>query len=264
LAIPGKRLVPRSSCIILVGLTAAAPIRAEDFTLSDVWSDTKLYFTSPLRWDSTDWVLFGGTLAAVAGAHELDGRVRDHFAGKSPVLDGKDRHSTRDAVPAAALVAGTWALGWMLDESSGRIEAYRMLEAGALSSITTEIFKYGAGRSRPNETLRVDDWRKGGSSFPSLHVSAAFAIGTVFAESGGDEYRWVRRVVGYGMASGTVYARLHGNAHWLSDVVAGAAIGVSTGAFTLNRRYSRVSPVAINVMPTEVGGLSLQFTYTPH
>jgi membrane-associated phospholipid phosphatase len=262
LAPPAKLLAVRSTCIIL-GLAAAAPTRAEDFTLTDVWSDTKLYFTSPLRWDSTDWVLFGGTLAAVAAAHEFDGKVRDHFAGKSPVLDGKDRHSTRDAVPAAALVAGTWALGWMLDERSGRIEAYRMLEAGALSSITTEIVKYGAGRARPNETLRVDDWGAGGGSFPSLHVSAAFAIGTVFAESGSDDYRWVRRFIGFGMASGTAYARLHGNAHWLSDVVAGAAIGVYTGAFTLNRRYFRNSPVAINVAPMEAGGLSLQFTYTP-
>jgi membrane-associated phospholipid phosphatase len=263
LTTPGKQLVTRSSCIFLVGLTAAAPIRAEDFTLSSVWSDTKLYFTSPLRWDSTDWVVFGGTVAAVAAAHQFDGRVRDHFAGKSPVLDHKDKNSTRDALPAAALVAGTWAMGWLLDEPGGRVEAYRMLEAGALSSITTEIFKYGAGRARPNETLRVDDWRKGGSSFPSLHASAAFAIGTVFAESGGDEYRWVRRVIGLGVASGTAYARLHGNVHWLSDVVAGAAIGVSTGVFTVSRRYSRVSPVAINVVPTEVGGVSLQFTYTP-
>jgi membrane-associated phospholipid phosphatase len=110
----------------------------------------------------------------------------------------------------------------------------------------------------------VDDWRKGGSSFPSLHASAAFAIGTVFAESGGDDYRWVRRIVGFGVASGTAYARLHGNAHWLSDVVAGAAVGVYTGAFTLNRRYSRNSAVAINVRPMDTGGLSLQFTYTPH
>lgn len=263
MTIPRKLPITHTACVMLVGLTAAAPIHAEDFTLSDVWSDTKLYFTSPLRWDGNDWMLFGGTLAAVAAAHELDGRARDHFAGKTPVLDGKDRHSTRDAAPAAALVAGTWALGWVLDESSGRIEAYRMLEAGALSSITTEVFKYAAGRARPNETLRVDDWHKGGASFPSLHVSAAFAIGTVFAESGGDDYRWVRRVVGFGMASGIAYARLHGNAHWLSDVVAGTAIGVSTGAFTLNRRSHRNVPLAINVAPMDAGGLSLQFTYTP-
>jgi len=263
LAIPGKLLASRSSCIILVGLAAAAPVRAEDFTLSDAWSDTKLYFTSPLRWNSTDWMLFGGTLAAVGAAHQFDGSVRDHFAGKTPALTRKDKNSTRDAAPAAAMVAGTWVLGWVLDSPAGRVEAYRMLEAGALSSITTEIVKYGAGRARPNETLRVDDWRKGGSSFPSLHVSAGFAIGTVFAESGGDDYRWFRRVVGYGMGAGIAYARLHGNVHWLSDVVAGTAIGVYTGAFTLNRRNLKASPVAINVVPMDAGGLSLQFTYTP-
>ena len=263
MTLPGKHVAAPSSCLILAGLAAAGPIRAEDFTLPGAWSDTKLYFTAPLRWDSTDWMLFGGTLAAVAAAHQFDGTVRDHFAGKAAVLDGKDRNSTRDALPAAALVAGTWVAGWMLDDSSGRDEAYRMLEAGAFSSVTAEIFKYGAGRSRPNETWRVDDWRKGGSSFPSLHASAAFAIGTVFAESGADDYRWVRRFIGFGVASYTAYERLHGNAHWLSDVVAGAAIGVSTGMFTLNRHYSRNSAVAINVAPTEVGGLSLQVTYTP-
>lgn len=264
MATPGKRLVSRSTCIILVGLVAAPPLHAEDFTVSDIWSDTKLYFTSPLRWDGSDWVLFGGTVAAVAAAHQFDRRVRDHFAGPSPVLNRQDKNSTRDAAPAVALVAGTWLAGWMLDERSGRIEAYRMLEAAALSGITTEALKYGAGRLRPNETLRVDDWRKSGSSFPSLHVSAAFAIGTVFAESGGDEYRWVRRVVGFGTASGIAYLRLKGNVHWLSDVVAGSAIGVYTGVFTLNRRSSRTSPVAINLAPTDVGGLSLQLTYTPH
>jgi len=263
LPLPRKLSIAPTVSVILVGLAAAAPIHAEDFTLGDVWSDTKLYFTSPLRWDGTDWMLFGGTLAAVAAAHEFDDNVRNHFAGKTPVLDGKDRNSTRDAAPAAALVAGTWAMGWILDSSSGRVEAYRMLEAGALSSITTEVFKYAAGRARPNETLRVDDWRQGGSSFPSLHVSAAFAIGTVFAESGGDDYRWTRRVIGFGMASAIAYARLHGNVHWLSDVVAGTAIGVSTGAFTLNRRYHRRTPLAINVAPMDAGGLSLQFTYTP-
>ena len=264
MAITGKRLASRSTCIILVGLAAAPPLHAEDFTVSDIWSDTKLYFTSPLRWDGTDWTLFGGTVAAVAAAHQFDARVRDHFAGKTPLLNGKDKNSTRDAAPAAALVAGTWAAGWLLDEQSGRIEAYRMLEAGALSSITAEALKYGAGRARPNETLRVDDWRKGGSSFPSLHASAAFAIGTVFAESGSDDYRWLRRVIGFGVASGTAYARLHDNAHWLSDVVAGAAVGAYTGVFTLNRRYSRNSQVAINLVPMDAGGLSVQLTYTPH
>jgi membrane-associated phospholipid phosphatase len=195
-------------------------------------------------------------------AHQLDGTVRNHFAGKSPVLNGQDKNSTRDAIPAAALVAGTFLAGWAVDSQPGRIEAYRMLEAAALGGVTTEVFKFAAGRSRPNETLHVNDWRKGGSSFPSLHATAAFAIGTVFAESGPDDYRWVRRVVGYGVAAGTAYIRLHDNEHWLSDVVAGTAIGVYSGAFTLNRSGSQHN-LSFNVAPTDTGGVSVQLTYTP-
>ena len=257
------RVVGRCVFFVALGLIGGPGARAEDFTLSDAWSDTTLYFTSPLRWDRPAWERFGATVAAVAVAHEFDGKVRDHFAGKSPSLDGKDKNSTRDAVPAAAIVAGTLVAGWALDEKAGRIEGYRMLEAAALGAATTEVLKFAAGRSRPDETLRVDDWRSGGNSFPSLHVTAAFAIGTVFAESGPDDYRWLRRAVGYGMASATAYARLHGNQHWLSDVVAGSAIGVYAGAFTLNRRLAQHHALTFNVTPTDAGGVALQLTYTP-
>jgi membrane-associated phospholipid phosphatase len=239
------------------------PCKAEDFSLPGAWQDTKLYFTAPIRWDSQDWLIFGGTVAAVAASHELDAKVRDHFAGKSPVLDGKDKHSTRDAIPAAALVAGTFGLALAANSPDGRNEAYRMLEAAALSGVTAEALKFAAGRSRPNETLRVDDWRSGGGSFPSLHATAAWAIGTVFAESGSDDYRWTRRILGYGVASFTAYERLHGNAHWFSDVVAGSAVGLYTGVFVMKRQFFRDSPVAVNLAPTEVGGISIQLTYTP-
>jgi membrane-associated phospholipid phosphatase len=241
----------------------APPCKAEDFSLPGAWQDTKLYFTAPLRWDGEDWLIFGGTLAAVAASHGLDTQVRNHFAGKSPVLDGKDPHSTRDAIPAAALVGGTFGLAVLANSVDGRNEAYRMLEAAALSGVTAEALKYAAGRSRPNETLHLNDWRSGGSSFPSLHATAAWAIGTVFAESGSDDFRWTRRILGYGVASLTAYERLHGNVHWFSDVVAGSALGLYTGAFVMKRQFLRTDNVAINVAPTEVGGLSIQVTYTP-
>jgi len=247
----------------LLFVCCTVPCRAEDFSLPGAWQDTKLYFTAPLRWDGEDWLIFGGTLAAIAASHGLDTPVRNHFAGKSPVLDGKDPHSTRDALPAAALVGGTFALALAVDSPDGRNEAYRMLEAAALSGITAEGLKYAAGRARPNETLHVNDWRSGGSSFPSIHATAAWAIGTVFAESGSDDFRWTRRILGYGVASFTAYERLHGNQHWFSDVVAGSALGLFTGAFVMKRQFLRTDAVAINLAPTEVGGLSIQVTYTP-
>jgi hypothetical protein len=51
---------------------------------------------------------FGGTLAAIGAAHAFDGDFRDHFAWSHPVLNGQDPNSTRDAIPTAALFAGTW------------------------------------------------------------------------------------------------------------------------------------------------------------
>ncbi len=233
--------------------------RAESVTPADLWTDTKLYFTAPLRWDTADWLFFGGAVAAVGAAHQFDGNVRQHYTTRTQPLDGKDTHSIRDAAPAAALILGTWAFASLIDDQAGRVEAYTMTEAAALSTVSSMAFKYAAGRLRPNQTTRADEWRSGGSSFPSLHTSAAFAIGTVLAESGSDEYRWVRRLLGYGIAGGTAYIRVHDNQHWLSDTVAGAAVGFATARFTLNRREARSHQWDVSVEPTPDGGLSLGF-----
>ena len=104
------------------------------------------------------------------------------------------------------------------------------------STATSEVLTLAAGRERPDATTSPNMWRHGGDSFPSVHVSAAFAIGTVFAESGNDEYRWIRRIIGYGIATGTAYVRVHENVHWLSDTVAGSALGIATARFVLNRQ----------------------------
>ncbi len=136
-----------------------------------------------------------------------------------------------------------------------------MIEASIFSAVTSEGLKYVAGRERPNETLEQNDWRMSGSSFPSLHSDLAFAVGTVFAESGEDDYRWFRRLIGYGMASATVYLRVDHNAHWFSDTVAGAAIGMASAHFSMNRRLERVSGnarhVDLSVAPIAGRGLRL-------
>jgi hypothetical protein len=247
----------------ITGLLALAPARADGLGPADFFHDAGLYFTAPLRWDDEDWLYFGGTVAAIGAAHALDGSVRNRFAGKNPVLDGEDPHSTRDALPAAALFAGTWLLSTATGNQFGKGESYAMIEAGIFSSITAEGLKFAAERARPNETLNANDWRSGGSSFPSLHSSAAFAIGTVFAESGDDEYRWLRRFIGYGTAAATGYLRLHDNAHWLSDVVAGAAVGIASAHFSMNRRLERVQHLeglALSVAPIPGGGLELNLS----
>jgi len=259
---PKSILLP---CLALGCVISSVSSAAEPFSVSTVWEDAKLYVTAPVRWDDKDWMYFGGTLLVIGASHAFDGKVRDHFAkGSNAVLNGKDPNSVRDAIPAAALVAGTFAYAILIGDSAGRTETYTMLEAAAFSSVTAEALKFAAGRERPNESTLVNRWRAGGSSFPSVHVSAAFAIGTVLAESGNDEYRWIRRILGYGVATATMYARLHDNVHWLSDTVAGAAIGISTAHFTMNRREQRAHSGEWSIAPTEHGGAMLSYTVPLH
>ena len=244
----------------------ARPAKADGIEPADFIHDAGLYFTAPLRWDSTDWMYFGGTLAAVAAAHSLDGTVRNALAGSHPVLNGQDPHSTDDYLPAAGLLGGTLLVAELAGDSYGKGEVATMLEASIFSTVTAEGLKYAAGRERPNETVDPNDWRVSGSSFPSLHSDLAFAIGTVFAESGDDDYRWFRRFIGYGIGTATVYLRLHDNAHWFSDTVAGAAIGVASAHFSINRRLERANDPSkslnISVVPLAGGGLKLAFSLT--
>jgi membrane-associated phospholipid phosphatase len=209
---------------------------ADAFSLGDLLNDTKLYYTAPLRWDAGDWLYFGAALTAIGAAHEFDSRVRTHFVNPNDPLNGADKNSLRDAAPALALIFGTGLYALAIDDREGYRETWSLLEAGVFSATTSEVLTLVAGRERPDATTSPNMWRQGGDSFPSVHVSAAFAIGTVFAESGNDEYRWIRRILGYGVAVGTSYARVHENVHWLSDNVAGSALGIATARFVLHRQ----------------------------
>ena len=256
--------IPAIAGSLLVCFAPAAPCFAAAETVRDVLDDTVQYFTAPLHWDEGNWLQFGVSVAAIAAAHQYDENLRNHFALTPPApLDGKDPHSTRDAFPMGAMVVGTWAFAALLHDRDGYEEGTTMLESGALTALSTSIFKFAAGRRRPNETTRVDDWRHSGSSFPSMHVSTAFAVGTVLAESGNDEYRWARRGLGYGLACATAYLRVHDNAHWLSDTVAGAALGIATAQFAMNRRDDRRRKFSLNVIPAD-GGAMLFISAQPY
>jgi membrane-associated phospholipid phosphatase len=236
-------------------LLCVPPAWADESTgIRGALEDVELYYTAPIRWDATDWFAFAGTLAAVTAAHSFDARVRSHFASGGDALNGgKDTNSLRDIAPTAAIIGGTFIGAAFFDDHDGYRETWAMVESGILSSATAEVFGLAAGRERPDATTSPNQWGKGSDSFPSLHATAAFAVGTVFAESGNDDYRWLRRVLGYGIAAGTAYIRIRDNDHWLSDTVAGSALGIATARFVLNRRNTTDHSGAFQIEPTPHG-----------
>lgn len=223
--------------------------------------DAEAYFTAPLRWNARDWEYFGGALGAVAVAHHYDTQVRTHFdAGYASRLGPKNSGSLSDALPGAALFLGTWGYATLIGSHAGHVEAWNMLESGGLSFISAYALKYMFRRERPDATTSPNHWFGGGDSFPSEHVTAAFAVGTVLAESGNPEFRWVRRTIGYGVGIFTAYQRMKHNAHWLSDTVAGAALGMATAHFVMDRSNARQGASSeLSVVPVP-GGVMLAYS----
>lgn len=236
--------------------TASPPPAAK----SGLGADIKAYITAPLHWRGGQWAKLGGALAAISAAYQYDNRARAHFVpSTSTGLDTNNRNDLHDALPAAVAFGGTWLAAHLTDDDDGREEAASMFESAALSSVAGYVLKQAAGRSRPDVTTDRSAWRSGGDAFPSLHVTAAFAIGTVLAESGNDRYRWIRRVLGYGIGAGTAYERLRHNAHWFSDTVAGAALGLATARFVMKRHDRSAVRTAAMLVPLHDG---MMFTYT--
>ncbi|HEV2460723.1 MAG TPA: phosphatase PAP2 family protein [Ktedonobacterales bacterium] len=224
--------------------------------------DAKAYFTAPIHWNTRDWEFFGGALATIAVAHHYDTQARTHFdQGYPSPLGPKESGQLTDVLPSAALFLGTWGYAHLIDNHTGETEAGNMFESAGLSLVSAYAFKYIFRRPGPDSTTNSNHWFSGGSSFPSEHTTLAFAVGTVLAESGNPQYRWVRRVIGYGVGFGTAYLRLKHNAHWLSDTVAGGALGAATAHFVMNRSAQREDEddSEMSLVPVQ-GGVMLAFS----
>ena len=101
-----------------------------------------------------------------------------------------------------------------------------MLILGAMSGALEFGIIYGTkilvGRERPNGKNRI--------SFPSGHTATAFMAAEFLHQEYKDQSPWIS-VAGYSMASIIGVSRIFRNKHWLSDVVAGAGIGILSTKF---------------------------------
>ena len=105
----------------------------------------------------------------------------------------------------------------------GRSSWGRMIVADAFSAaiMTGAIngLKYSVRRMRPDETSR--------NSFPSGHTATAFMTATMLHKEYGWEKPWLS-IGGYSIAALVGVSRIMNNRHWMSDVTAGAAIGIGS------------------------------------
>lgn len=126
-------------------------------------------------------------------------------------------------VPAAIIVTGVVTKNPKLQRSGGRV-----LGSVALAGVTTGAIKFVVGRFRPDEATSQYVFKPFSKhdAFPSGHTTIAFSLATSLSE---EIHRpWATAVL-YAGATGTAWSRLNDQKHWLSDVLAGATIGITAG-----------------------------------
>nr|WP_255682840.1 phosphatase PAP2 family protein [Dyella sp. 2HG41-7] len=151
----------------------------------------------------------------------------------------------------AGVGVGALAFG---DQDTFGDTLWRSVDAMVFTGVTTEAMKYSFQRERPSQTSNPDLFFKGthAQSFPSGEVSAISAAVTPFMATYGQDHPAV-----YALALLPAYdavARVKARAHWQSDVVVGAAMGVGFGIYA-SRRHS---PLILSWLP---GGFQVGFIH---
>lgn len=171
-----------------------------------------------------EWIV--PSVAAVGGALCVKtawGKQFRHWAQKNLSRHGEKKvwaDNCMPYVPAAAVYAldlcGVKAQHCFLDRTI-------ILGMSAVTMVAvTKGAKMAFKESRPDGN--------GKDAFPSGHTAISFMC----AEFLWQEYRaskpWIG-YTGYALAAGVAYLRVHNNRHWVSDVVAGAAVGMLSTKF---------------------------------
>lgn len=155
--------------------------------------------------------------SAVTGAAFLgDTHTQAALKGQAPGFSNvaSTAGGIKYMVPATL---GLFAAGRFAEGSRFRAFTYDATQALIVNAVYTDVFKRMASRTRPDGSNQL--------SFPSGHTSTAFAWATV----ANAHYGWKAGVPSYLAASAIGLSRITNDKHHLSDVVAGATIGLITG-----------------------------------
>ena len=119
-----------------------------------------------------------------------------------------------------------YLLGKMTHNDHEQEAALLSGEAAVDAVGVTTVLKYSFGRQRPSDGSGEGYFWHGGTSFPSEHSTAAWAVASVMAH----EYpSTLSQLFFYGLASAVSLSRVTGKDHFPTDVLVGGAIGWFTG-----------------------------------
>ena len=167
------------------------------------------------------------------------------------------------SIRATLIPAGVFVFSLATDNATFQDAAFTSLQSVVYANIVGFVIKTAAGRGRPEDGEGAHDFNPFSeidASFPSGHTSTAFAFLSPWAF-------YYPSVLTYGLlvvATGTAIARLQRQKHWMTDVLAGGALGISTAYWLSRKHQGRLSNLSVApVVAPGTMGMTMGVAFKP-
>jgi membrane-associated phospholipid phosphatase len=187
------------------------------------------------------WVGIGAGLSAAV--HPLDDHTNDDLSGETLNKLFTPGAIIGQSYTLLAVSSAVYAVGRIKGEPRVSHMGMDLIRSLVIAEFITQSLKYSVRRERPDGS--------GANSFPSGHAADTMAFATALERHLG----WRFAVPAYMLASYVAMSRLHDNVHFLSDVTAGAAVGIIAGR-TVTRHGRENFPVTLMPVP---GGVEVMY-----
>jgi membrane-associated phospholipid phosphatase len=188
-------------------------------------------------------ILGFGAVTAV-GSYRLDEPIAAADWGRGFVRQALEPGAIiGNTLTQSGAALATYAIGRALGKPRIAIVGADLFRAQLVAQGAVQAVKFSTQRTRPDGTRL---------SFPSGHTAAAFSTATVLHRDLG----WKVGVAAYAASTMVAASRIQAGRHYLSDVIAGATVGILAGrSVTVGR-----GPAQFSLSPMAVpGGLGVTF-----
>jgi membrane-associated phospholipid phosphatase len=195
-------------------------------------TDTGRILTSPVRWDSSDWLKASVVTGVAVGLYTQDDRIQTWVQNhKTTATRNLADIANKTFILSFPALVGLGTYGYISSDEKARTTFLLSAESFIITGAFVQTLKFTTGRHRPSTGDSHATWSGFSTeeechSFASGHASSAFALAAVVAT----EYdNTIVPSLAYGAATLIALERIHENAHWSSDVFVGSALGYFTG-----------------------------------
>jgi membrane-associated phospholipid phosphatase len=207
---------------------------------ANILKDQKGIWTAPFHFQQSDakWIApLGLSMAAlIATDRHTSGELVENGDNLSRLRISKDISYAGSLYSTAGVSALFYLTGRVRHDERAKETGLLAAEALINSTLVSQALKGISERQRPQVDHSSGEFFDGGSSFPSGHAINSWALATVIAYEYGPRHPAVR-YASYALATAIGISRYTGRRHFLSDVLAGSAMGYGIGRYVYHQHH---------------------------